>query len=460
MEARKESRKTLLVLLLLVLAVRLFYLALFHQQLFIGPSTQFEQAFVAINLLEGRGVQTFKTPPAVVEAGNPSRLVDPERYTPASAETLPYIKEVPGYAFFLAFLWLLSGTKLWILAQTAQVVFEVLTGLGLYVLARKYFSRRAAFWTTLVFAFLFFEARSSVVAYKDIFLLYAALPILFFSGTLFFSPKKPALRFLPVCLLSGIGFYFMPSILLYPFFLAAVLVLFRLVNLKTGAALILLAVMVTGLAVFPYQAYVQAHRGEPGVAEPLLWYRFWLGTKVRVFYSTEEERFQEYFTGKLAQTGMTLEELCRQEFLKYVKEHPVRYAVMTLRKLALGMFLVYGNAGDCTLEKSWSRFKAENQSAGFREYAATYPFRILGMTLGTLSISLLFPLAFIAAIILVREKRGVPALLFLHLPLYFLLLHMFFHYEARYLLGTVPGYLPLVGFLLERISGLFRKKRI
>jgi len=58
----------------------------------------------------------------------------------------------------------------------------------------------------------------------------------------------------------------------------------------------------------------------------------------------------------------------------------------------------------------------------------------------------------LAAAILVRAKRGAEALLFLHVPLYFLLLHMFFHYEARYLLGTLPGSLPLIPRIREKKS--------
>jgi hypothetical protein len=78
------------------------------------------------------------------------------------------------------------------------------------------------------------------------------------------------------------------------------------------------------------------------------------------------------------------------------------------------------------------------------------------MGLGTLSVSVLFPLALVAASILVRRKRGVEALLFLQIPLYFLLLHMFFHYEARYLLGTLPGSLPLIGFLFGDVLPIRR----
>ncbi|MFC2167183.1 hypothetical protein ACFLQZ_04385 [Acidobacteriota bacterium] len=108
------------------------------------------------------------------------------------------------------------------------------------------------------------------------------------------------------------------------------------------------------------------------------------------------------------------------------------------------------------MEKSWSTFRSNNPEAGFMDYARAYPLRILGMVLGTLSISLLFPLALTAAIILIREKKWEMALFFLHIPFYFLLLHMFFHYEARYLLGTLPGYLPLIGYLMSRLRFNFK----
>lgn len=297
----KASKKAIFLLLFLVLGVRIAYLAVFHDRVFLGPSTQYDQAFVAIHLLKGEGVRTYKEPPRVVESADPSRLIDPERYAPPSEETFPYIKEVTGYAGFLALVWKITGTKLWIHPQAMQVLFETLVALGLYLLALKSFGRRAAFWTALGFAFLVFEARSSVVPYKDIFLLYVMLGIAFLSRLLFLRRGRPLFVFAAVAVLAAAGFHFMPSVALYPFFLAFVLALARRVDLKTGAACLL-----------------------------------------------------------------------------------------------------------------------------------------------------------VAAAILVRRKRGAEALLFLHIPLYFLLLHMFFHYEARYLLGTLPGSLPLIGFLFGDVLPILR----
>ena len=103
---------------------------------------------------KAEGVRTYKEPPPVVESADPSRLIDPERYVPPSEETVPYIKEVTGYAGFLALVWKITGTKLWIYPQAMQVLFEMLVALGLYLLALKSFGRKAAFWTALGFAFL------------------------------------------------------------------------------------------------------------------------------------------------------------------------------------------------------------------------------------------------------------------------------------------------------------------
>jgi hypothetical protein len=59
-----------------------------------------------------------------------------------------------------------------------------------------------------------------------------------------------------------------------------------------------LGVRIAHLALYSCQAYVRAHRGESGVPEPLFWYRFWLGTKVESFASTQEERFQDYYEAR------------------------------------------------------------------------------------------------------------------------------------------------------------------
>jgi hypothetical protein len=73
------------------------------------------------------------------------------------------------------------------------------------------------------------------------------------------------------------------------------------------------------------------------------------------------------------------------------------------------------------------------------------------MGLGTLSASILFPIALIAMFLLWREDKGTVGLFFFTVPLYFLLVLMFFHYEARYLTRRLAGYPPLDGYALTRI---------
>ena len=447
-----SDRKKLILLLLAVLAVRIAYLGLFHDRIFSGPSTQFEQAFVAMGLLEGRGVTVYREPPAVVDPANPTRLLDPGRYAIVDPERVSYIKEVPGYGFLLAGLWTITGTKTWLAVQLFQIGLEILAAWGLFGLARRFFGPRAALWTVLVFAFLFHEARASIIAYKDIILLYVMLIIAVLAARLFEGKGRAGPTFALACAATGLGFYFMPNILIYPLFLTAVLLLLRKIKIRTAVIFVLVAVVIVGAAVFPYQSYVRAHRAEPGVTPPLFWYRFWLGTQVRSFYSTEEERFQDFFSERMQATGRTLEEICKDEFLALLKAHPAAYALKTARKLLFGTVLVYGNAGDASGTTSWTRFKSDHPQSGFKDYARSNPWRILGMILGTLSASLLFPLSVAAAILLVRAGKSALALFFLHIPFYYILLHMFFHYEARYLLGTLPGYLPLIGYLFSRIA--------
>jgi len=151
-------------------------------------------------------------------------------------------------------------------------------------------------------------------------------------------------------------------------------------------------------------------------------------------------------------TGKTIEEICKEEFLAYLKANPVPYALHTAKKLLYGTFLVYANAGDAAYSTSWNHFKTQNPQAGFSAYARANPLRILGMLAGTLSASILFPIALIALVLLKREKRIDVGLFLFTIPLYFLLLHMFFHYEARYLTGTLAGYLPLAGYVLSKIG--------
>jgi 4-amino-4-deoxy-L-arabinose transferase-like glycosyltransferase len=448
---QNAENRNLIGVLVLVLAVRLGFLGLFHHQVFSGPSTQFEQAFVALNLLDGKGIKIFRRFPPTLDASDPTRIIDPERYEIPSPELQPYIREGPGYAFFLAGLWKIFGAKLWIYAQIMQIIFEVLAAWGLYVLSKKFFGQRAGLLTVLVFAFVFFEARVSIIPYKDIFLLYLMLAITFCASRIFLQEDWPPLWFGLICVVTGIGYYFMPTMVMYPFFLILMFWLLRRVRFAMAATFLVIAITVVGFMVWPHYDYVRAHRNDLGITPPLLWYNLWLGNQASRFYSTEEERFQDYFRERMQATGKNIEDISKEEFLAYVNANPIPYALHTAKKLLYGTFLVYGNAGDATYPRSWSYFKTQNPQASFSTYARTYPLRIVGMGLGTLSASILFPTALVALFLLRRENKTAVGLFFLTVPVYFLLVLMFFHYEARYLTGSLVGYLPLAGYALSRI---------
>ena len=98
-----------------------------------------------------------------------------------------------------------------------------------------------------------------------------------------------------------------------------------------------------------------------------------------------------------------------------------------------------------------SYFNTRNLQGSFSTHVRTDPLRIVDMCLGTLSASILFPTALIALFLLRRENKTAVGLFFFTVPLYFLLVLMFFHYEARYLTGTLVGYLPLAGYALARL---------
>lgn len=68
-------------------------MGLFHDQVFLGPSTLFDQSYVAINILDGQGIKTFESPPQSVDPLRPSKLIDPEHYvlvSPLLSQTLDF----------------------------------------------------------------------------------------------------------------------------------------------------------------------------------------------------------------------------------------------------------------------------------------------------------------------------------------------------------------------------------
>jgi hypothetical protein len=358
---------------------------------------------------------------------------------------------VPGYAFFLAGVWTIFGAKLWIYAQIVQVILELFAAWGLYALTKKFFGHQAGCLTVLLFALLVYEARVSVVPSRDIFLLYVLLVITLCASRIFIPAGRPWLWFMYICMATGVGYYFAPTILLYTLFLSLMFWVMKRVTWRTAVAFLAMAITVVGLMVWPYQNFVRAHRDDPGITPPLFWYNLWLGNQASSFYSTQEERFQGYFHDRAEATGKNMEEIGKEEFLASVRAHPMTYALHTLKKLRYGTFLVCGNAGDATYPRSWNYYKTQHPQASFVAYARSQPMRIVGMALGTLSASLLFPTALVALFLLWRDNNVAVGLFFFSVPLYFLLVLMFFHFEARYLTGTLAGYLPLAGYVLASI---------
>jgi len=297
--------------------------------------------------------------------------------------------------------------------------------------------------------------RVSIIPYKDIFPLYLMLVITLWASRIFLQADWPPLWFGLVCVGTGVGYYFMPTIALYPVFLTLMLWLLRYIGVSMAVTFLLIAFTIIGLMVWPHQSYVGTHRNDPEITPPLFWYDSWLGNQASRFYSTEEECFQEYLRDRMPATGKSSEDISKEEFLASVSAHPIPYAWHTTKKLLPGIFLVYGNTGDATYPRSWSYFKTQNPQEGFSTYVRTHPLRIIAMGLGTLSASILFPTALIALFLLRREHKTAVGLFFFTVPLHFILVLMFFHYEARYLTGTLVGYLPLPGYALGRVRRLF-----
>ena len=190
----------------------------------------------------------------------------------------------------------------------------------------------------LVFAFVLYEARVSIIPYKDIFLLYLMFVITLCASRIFLQKDWPPLWFSLVCVGTGIGYYFTPTMVLYPVFLTLMLWLLKRIRLSMAVTFLLIAIMVVGLMVWPHYNYMRAHRNDPRITPPLLWYKLWLGNQVSKFYSTEEGRFQDYFRERMQATGKNIEDISKEEFLAYVNANPIPYALHTAKSSSMGPF--------------------------------------------------------------------------------------------------------------------------
>jgi hypothetical protein len=272
------------------------------------------------------------------------------------------------------------------------------------------------------------------------------LVITLWASQIFLQEDWPPLWFGLVCIGTGVGYYFMPTIALFPVFLTPMLWLLKRIRLSMAVTFLLIAFTIVGLMVWPHQSYVRAHRNDPGITPPVFWYNLWLGNQASRFYSTEEERFQEYFRDRTQATGKSSEDISKEEFLASVSAHPIPYALHTVKKLLHGNLSRSMGTQGRHISEELSHFKTQNPRKVFRHT----PERILCESLVWASARSRRPSSFN------RPCRPFPAQaraqnrvgLFFTVPVHFLLILMFFHYEARYLTGTL-GY-SLAGYALSR----------
>lgn len=441
----RGERPRVLALLTLVLLVRVAYAVAFGQQSFSGPSTIYDQAFVAIGLQEGKGITTYARPPASASIDQPNTLTSPATFPGSDADRVAYTKEVPGYAGLLASLWTLAGTRSWLLPIGLQIVLDVLAGLGLYLVTRSFFGVRAACATLLVFAFMIHEARICIVPYKDIFAFYFMVAFGIVSAQLWFAERLRAGPVFAIGVLTGSAYYFMPNMVLYPFALFLALGLARRIAVLPRLVGLAASLLIAGVIVMPHRSFVSSQAHESNVAQPLFWYRLWLATKIDNFASAGEDRFPTVLALQDRNTSPTIEDVTRRMFMDTVRAKPGWYVLHTLKKLSYGTLTVYANAGDARPKASVGHYKETHPGASILAFLRDNPERGAGMLLGTAVASCLFPLAMVGLFMLRKRGLAPQALFFMHFPLYLILFHMPFHYEARYLLGVLVGYLPILG---------------
>jgi 4-amino-4-deoxy-L-arabinose transferase-like glycosyltransferase len=383
------------------------------------------------------------------------RIVDPAeiKYAAAAAHPHwhPFLAELPGPGLVLAAVWGLTGSERLIYGKVVQVAIDLAVLLLLYRVVLLLFARRsAALIAAALYAVCFPIARQTALVDPDIWAIYFTIAILALYLEAMRSPHRR--RWLVACGLAvGVGALFRANVVLLPVVLGVACTGWpagRPLPWPAGArplrgALGILAVAALVLVPWTIRNYVEMHRFIPirtgsGIT---LWEG--LGEVHNNFGAVDNDlaaiALVHRFRPGLVPLSPAFDEYLQQRALRAIVRHPFFYVKLVGRRMLLSTVALYESAWMYRTGESPLRYRART-GKGLLSYAVNRPLELLESAYEPA----LFILGMLALLCTWRRYRRehlllIAVLLSAFLP-YWLL-----HFEARYVLPTLPIYLAWIG---------------
>ena len=434
-------RRAPAALFVLAFAVRLPMLVTQHDDYASGGITT-SMGLVARNILAGRGLVETTGPDEILKLYErqlaEGRLIDISEFPdPAGAPTRPLIQRMPGYPFFLAAVWRITGRQAYLPAQWVQVLLGSLLPLLLYGAARRLFGETAGIVGGTIAAVGPPLAWLSVVPLYDGFVLFLAGLVIWLVARAQ-GRGEPLQDWAWIGIAAAAGVYFKSTFLIVPPLVAAAAI--PRLGLRRAALRGALAVGIPIVALLPWAVRNERIYHRPILTNTFFWATVWegFGEIGNDFGAVLDDRatYAQMTAGhpEVAYASPGYDDLIRPRVLEIVKTRPGFLARLAAHRLLKGLLMPDDRWGIPAAEgpgHSLAEFRAST-GGGPLAYAAAEPLAAMVKAAQRLWGPLLLGVACLS--LWMHQRRWRDLLPLLAVAAAFLSTAVLLHLEGRYLL--------------------------
>jgi 4-amino-4-deoxy-L-arabinose transferase-like glycosyltransferase/post-segregation antitoxin (ccd killing protein) len=397
------------------------------------------------------------------------RILDPAEidYAAVAAHPhwVPLLAELPGPGLMLAAVWELTGSERLIYGKVVQIALDLGVLLLVYWIVLVLFARRrAALIAAALYAVCFPIARQTALVDPDIWALYFTLAVIaLFLQALRSNPRR---RWLLVCgVTAGIGALFRANVVLLPLALGLAFLVWpsaprpawcspRARPLRDALAITVVSVLV--LAPWTLRNYLETHSFVPirtgsGIT---LWEG--LGEVHNDFGALNDDlaTYEQVHRvhPDLVEFSVAYDAYLRDRALHSIARHPLFYVELVGRRVLLSTVGLYESAWMYNTGESPVRYRART-GKGLFSYAVHRPLELLESAYEPA----LFVLALLALLCTWKRYRR-EHLLLIAAALSAVLPYWLLHFEARYVLPTLPLYIAWIALGADLLVARVRRR--
>jgi len=458
------TKKKILIILLVGLAIRSGLLIRHHHTYFLSGLTQ---GLLARNILEGRGlVVGEKEGELLGELQSKKRkLVDTfEIPVFENDRYFSQIYDMPGHGILLAGLWKITQDYRYIYVQILQIIIDSLMVLLIFSICRSLFNEKIAIFASFLYAIYFPQAFLSVHPLRDCWVMFVAITIIYL--IIRYHIKPNITNALSVGLLTGLGTYMRPNLI----FIALVISIFSIfyISKRLCLKLILVSSSVIAVTMLPWwiRNWKVYHRFIPLSAN--FGHVMWVGLGVipnEYGFVHSDEAATDYVKNagcKFRYGTPEFGQLLLERALEVIKEDPIFYIGVLIHRVPVAVFPAteWGiEPSDFAFQDKWSFTSWQRATGkGIIAYGKAHPFIfVYKLIRKVFAIGLLFVLALGG--IWVKRKEYDKVFLLVSVPFYFIFVHLFMDVHPMYVLPGTWVYLVFSALFLEDLLERWKSSR-